>query len=155
MDNQPEPQYGPHWYKPDQEAKSLAQAAKFKAVNPDVLLFPYITGFLAQNSFKAQETFNQPEHADWWLRDPISNAPLDCNQTTSDPNGLAPGHGTCFGWSQGFPGKLYDWRIPAVRSYWTNQVRECKQRVPNTACGVKSACQHKKMLRVSIKHCML
>ena len=53
---------------PDQEAKSLAQAAKIKAVNPDVLLFPYITGFLAQNSFKAQEAFNQPEHAAWWLR---------------------------------------------------------------------------------------
>ena len=58
----------PCQYVPDQEAKSLAQAAKIKAVNPDVLLFPYITGFLAQNSFKAQEAFNQPEHAAWWLR---------------------------------------------------------------------------------------
>ena len=110
--------YGPHWFVPDQEAKSLAQAAKFKAANPNLLLFPYITGFLAQNSFKAQAAFNQPQHANWWLRDPVSGEPLDCNET-SDTSG---GHGTCFGWTQGFPGKLYDWRIPAVRSYWIEQV---------------------------------
>ena len=35
---------GGHRFVPDQEAKSLAQAAKFKAANPDILLFPYITG---------------------------------------------------------------------------------------------------------------
>ena len=29
---------------------------------------------------------------------------------------------TGFGWTQGFPGRLYDWRIPAVRSYWTDKV---------------------------------
>lgn len=43
VDLEPEPGRGAHWFVPDQEAKSLAQAAKFKAANPDVLLFPYIT----------------------------------------------------------------------------------------------------------------
>lgn len=81
-------------------------------------------GFLAQNTFAAQETFNGPEHADWWLCDPVSGAPLDCNTTCGFcQNATLPaGHGACFGWTQGFPGKLYDWRIPAVRSYWTNEV---------------------------------
>jgi hypothetical protein len=122
VDNQPDPSRGPHQYVSDQEAKSLAQAAKIKAVNPDVLLFPYITGFLAQNSFKAQEAFNQPEHAAWWLCDPVSGAPLDCCTATTQKPPFGPGQGSCCGWSQGFPGKLYDWRIPAVRSYWTNSV---------------------------------
>ena len=26
------------------------------------------------------------------------------------------------GYSQGAPGRLYDWRIKAVRDYWTNEV---------------------------------
>ena len=28
----------------------------------------------------------------------------------------------CYGYSQGAPGKLYDWRNPAVRDYWTEKV---------------------------------
>ena len=110
---------------PDQEARSLAQAAKFKAANPSVLLFPYITGFLAQNTFAAQAAFSTPAHADMWLRDPVSGKPLDCNSSTgaSDPLGpWPPGHGNCFGWTQGFPGRLYDWRVPAARAYWTEKV---------------------------------
>ena len=124
VDLEPEPAHGAHWFVPDQEAKSLAQAAKFKAANPDVLLFPYITGFLAQNSFKAQAEFSDPEHEAWWLRDPVSGAPLGCNSSCGFcvNHTFAPGQGACFGWTQGFPGKLYDWRIPAVRSYWTHQV---------------------------------
>ena len=50
----PDPTVGPGWWVPDQELQALRQAAAIKAINPDILLFPYITGFMAQTWFKAQ-----------------------------------------------------------------------------------------------------
>ena len=48
-DVRPDPSKGPGWYIPDQEAKAIAQAAVLKAANPDIKLFPYITGFMEPN----------------------------------------------------------------------------------------------------------
>jgi hypothetical protein len=43
----------------------------------------------------------------------VSGAAIDCNNTKLN---------VCYGYSQGAPGKLYDWRISDVRDYFTNQV---------------------------------
>lgn len=108
---------GSGWFVPDQEARSIAQAAALKAANPDIKLFPYITGFMAQTWFAAQAQFDHPEHEAWWLKDPVTGVPIDCN--TSSPS--AKGN-VCMGYSQGAPGRLYDWRIPEVRDYFTQKV---------------------------------
>jgi hypothetical protein len=108
---------GPGWFVPDQEARAIAQAAALKAANPDIKLFPYITGFMAQTWFAAQSEFDQPEHQAWWLKDPVTGVPIDCN--SSSALGKA---NVCMGYSQGAPGRLYDWRIPAVRDYFTAKV---------------------------------
>ena len=114
IDLRADPSKGPGWYVPDQEAKTIAQAAALKAANPDIKLFPYITGFMAQTWFAAQAAFNQPEHEAWWLRDPVTGTAIDCNGTNGGSN--------CWGYAQGAPGRLYDWRIPAVRDYFTQKV---------------------------------
>ena len=75
------PLQGPGWWVPDQEARTIAQAAKLKAINPDIQLFPYITGFMAQNWFAAQAAFDTPAMSSWWLKDPLSGHPIDCNAT--------------------------------------------------------------------------
>jgi hypothetical protein len=66
-----------------------------QAINPDILLFPYITGFMAQTWFQAQWQFDQPEHSSWWLTDPATGTPIDCNNTKAN---------VCYGYSQGAPG---------------------------------------------------
>ena len=105
IDLRADPTRGPGWWVPDQEAKSLAQAAAIKAVNPAIHLFPYVGGFMAETWFRAQWEFDQPEHAAWWLKDPATGKAIDCNDTVTN---------VCYGYSQGAPGKLYDWRIAAV-----------------------------------------
>jgi hypothetical protein len=114
IDLRADPLKGPGWYVPDQEAKTIAQAAALKAANPDIKLFPYITGFMAQTWFAAQAEFNLPEHEAWWLKDPATGTPINCNGTSGGSN--------CWGYAQGGPGRLYDWRIPAVRDYFTEKV---------------------------------
>ena len=69
---------------------------------------------MAQTWFAAQAAFNQPEHEAWWLRDPVTGTAIDCNGTSGGSN--------CWGYAQGAPGRLYDWRIPAVRDYFTQKV---------------------------------
>lgn len=115
MRTNPKASLGPGWWVADQEAQSIAQAAALKAANPNIQLFPYITGFMAQNWFQQQAAFDQANMSDWWLKDPVSGVPIDCNATAQD-------RAACYGYSQGAPGKLYDWRIPAVRDYWTEKV---------------------------------
>ena len=112
IDVRPDPSKGPGWYVPDQEGKSIAQAAVLKAANPDIKLFPYITGFMAQTWFAAQAEFNKPENEHWWLKDPATGVAIDCNSSSSN----------CWGYAQGAPGRLYDWRVPAVRDYFTQKV---------------------------------
>ena len=69
---------------PDQEERSIAQAAKLKAINPDIQLFPYITGFMAQNWFAAQAAFDTNKSmSSWWLKDPLTGVPIDCNATAN------------------------------------------------------------------------
>jgi hypothetical protein len=54
-----------------------------QAVNPDVHLFPYITGFMAQTWFQAQWEFDQPNHSAWWLKDPATGHAIDCNDSAA------------------------------------------------------------------------
>eukprot|EP00040_Diaphanoeca_grandis_P005930 m.35160 g.35160 ORF g.35160 m.35160 type:complete len:523 (-) comp17094_c0_seq1:233-1801(-) len=103
---------GPNWWVPNEECNTLKQAAALKAANPDILLFPYITGFMTQTWFEAQAKFNKQNYSDWWLRDSLGVV-IDCNDTV---------HNHCFGYSQGAPGKLYDWRQERVREYFVNEV---------------------------------
>eukprot|EP01052_Picozoa_sp_SAG31_P010488 SAG31_NODE_575_length_13961_cov_41.577550_10_plen_421_part_00 len=72
---------------------------------------------MAQTWFAAQATFDQPAHEGWWLKDPATGRPIDCNSSSPAAHG-----NVCMGYSQGAPGRLYDWRIPSVRDYFTREV---------------------------------
>jgi hypothetical protein len=74
-------------------------------------------GFMAQTWFKAQAAFDDPSKSDWWLKDPVTGVAIDCNSSSEFGS-----KNICMGYSQGAPGRLYDWRIKAVRDYFTNEV---------------------------------
>eukprot|EP00039_Didymoeca_costata_P000074 m.44022 g.44022 ORF g.44022 m.44022 type:complete len:513 (+) comp10039_c0_seq1:34-1572(+) len=107
---------GPGWFIPIEESQSLQQAAAIKRINPNTRLFPYITGFMSQTWFKAQADFNHDNYSSYWLRDTKGNI-VDCNYTDANPT-----NGQCYGYSQGAPGRLWDWRNPSVGQYFLDSV---------------------------------
>ena len=59
------------------------------------------------------------------MKDPATGVPIDCNDTVIN---------VCYGYSQGAPGRLYDWRNPAVRKHLA-ALRHCAMGNLSTVCA--------------------
>jgi hypothetical protein len=101
---------------PQATAMSIKQAAAIKAVRPDVPVFTYITGYLAQSTFEGGAKFAQPQYSDWWLRD-THGAYINDNYTTAHPTNCH-----CYGYTQSAPGPLWDFRQARVQQYFMDEM---------------------------------
>ena len=134
----------PHdgYFVPQATAMSIKQAAAIKAVRADVPVFAYITGYLAQSTFEGPlhllssrrptaagadhsdlhstraggAKFAQPEYSDWWLRDSYG-AYIDDNYTAAHPTNCH-----CYGYTQGAPGPLWDFRQTRVQKFFMDEM---------------------------------
>jgi hypothetical protein len=101
---------------PQATAMSIRQAEAIKVVRPDVPVFAYITGFLAQSTFEGGAKFARPDYSDWWLRD-TNGAFVDNNYSKAHPTNC-----DCFDFTQDAPGPQWDFRQERVRHFFMDEM---------------------------------